>query len=156
MENTIPEIAILLQESLVFLKDLWELCSILQPQKDKIKLLYLGVHDVGRYVCICDVLAELAAQLRLDLLEVQRFQGGTRTSIDLLFISDNAGAQGLRESSHRLSKIALEELNNGRREVKMFGTLQHLLLGKGVRCHPLSKIANDFRRRCDLFTRMYQ
>lgn len=93
---------------------------------------YFGVHDVGTNVRICNVFAELAPQLSLDLLEVQRLHRCSRTSIDPGLIPDNLGTERLWEASHRLSKVALEELDNRRWEIKMLSTVEDILLAEGV------------------------
>lgn len=108
---------------------------------------HLRVHDVGANVSICDVFPKFAPQLCLDLLEVQGLHGGARTSIDSGFIPDNLGAERLWEASHRLSEVALEELDNGRREIELISTSEDIRLGERVRCHPLGEITNDLRRR---------
>lgn len=88
----------------------------------------LRVHDIRRDIGIRDVLAKLATEFRLDLLEVDRSQSNTGTSVNLGFVTDDLAAKGLGESADRLAKVPLEELDNRRREVKLVCTVQNVLL----------------------------
>lgn len=107
---------------------------------------YLGIHHIGCDIDVCNVLAKFAPQLGLDLLEVQRCQASSRTTIDPGFVSNDHAPQGLRETTDGLSQIALEEFNYRRREVKLVCALENLSFGKRVLCHPLSKVSDDLGR----------
>ena len=72
----------------------------------------LGVHDIGGHVCISDVFSEFAAQIGLDLSEVQRHQRSTGAAVNSWLVSDDFGTQWLWEASYGLPKVALEELND--------------------------------------------
>lgn len=104
---------------------------------------YLGIHDVGGNIRICDVLPKFAPQFRLDLLEVKRLHSSTWTSINSRLISNDFCAQWLWETPNRLSKVTLEELNNGRWEVELFSACQNIFFRERVGCHPLRKVPND-------------
>ncbi len=104
---------------------------------------YLGIHHIGCNVGVRNVLAKFAPQLGLDLLEVQRCQASSRTTIDPGLVSNDPAPQGLRETTDGLSQIALEEFNYRRREVKLVRALEDLNFGKRVLCHPLSKVSDD-------------
>lgn len=69
------------------------------------------------HVGIGDMLPELASKLCLNFLQLQRLEGGTRTSVNLGLVSDDVGAEGFRESADRLAEITLEELDHRRGEV---------------------------------------
>ena len=75
------------------------------------------------------MLAKFAPQLGLDLLEVQRSQTSSGTSIDPLLVPDDLTPQRFGEATNRLSEIALEELDDRRREVKLFRTFKDFGLG---------------------------
>jgi hypothetical protein len=92
----------------------------------------LGVHDIRSNICVCDVLSELTAEFCLDLLEVQWLHGCTRTPIDPWLVSDDIGTERLREPSHGLPEISLEELDNRRREIKLVCTVKDVLFGERV------------------------
>jgi hypothetical protein len=78
------------------------------------------------------VLSELAAEFCLDLLEVQRLHGCTGTPIDPWLVSDDIGTKRLRETSHGLPEIPLEELDNRRREIELICTVKDVLFGERV------------------------
>ena len=114
----------------------------------------LGIHYIRADINVGDVLAKLAAKFGLNRFEVQRLHTSSGTTVNSRLVTDNVRAQRLRESSNRLSEVTLEELDNGRREVELLSPLNHLLLGQRVRGHPLCKVTNDFRRWCDLASRV--
>lgn len=89
------------------------------------------------------MLPEFGPEICFDLLEVQGLHSGTRTSVNPWLVANDLGPQGLRESTHWLSEVSLEEFNNGGREVERLGTFQDVLLREAVRGHPLGKVANN-------------
>ena len=107
---------------------------------------YLGIHHIGCDIGIRNVLAKFAPQLGLDLLEVQRCQASSRTSINPGLVSDDLGPEGLRETADGLPQIALEEFNYRRREVKLVRALEDISFGKRVLCHPLGKVSDNLGR----------
>ena len=109
----------------------------------------LGVHDIGSNVGVSDMLSKATAQFLFDLLEVKGFHRGTRSSINARLITDDFGAERLREATNRLSKIALEELDNRRGEVKFLSAVLNILRREIVRGHPLGKVTNNLGRRSD-------
>jgi hypothetical protein len=92
------------------------------------------------------MLSKFAPQVGLDLLEVQRCQGGSRTTIDPRLVSNDPSPQGLRETTVGLPQIALEEVNYRRREVELVCAFEDLSFGKRVLCHPLGKVSDDLGR----------
>lgn len=58
------------------------------------------------------MLAELAAELRLDLLELDGSKARSRTALDPGLVADDLAAKGLGEASNGLAEVALEELDN--------------------------------------------
>lgn len=106
----------------------------------------LRVHDIRGHVCISDVFSKFAAQISLDLFEVQRCHRSPWAAVDSGLVPNNLSTQWLWEASHRLPKIALEELNNRRGKIKLICTGEHVLFGEGVRCHPLCKVTNHLGR----------
>ena len=96
------------------------------------------------------MLAILGAKLSLDLLEVQRRKVGTWPAVDSGLVPDDLGAEGLWEAADWLAEVALEELDDGRREVEGIGPLEDFLLRELVGRHPLGKVANNLRRGRDL------
>jgi hypothetical protein len=107
------------------------------------KFCYLRVHHIGCNIRVCDVLAKFTPQVGLDPLEVQRSQSSSRTSIDPWFVPDDLTPQRFWEATNRLSEIALEELDDRRREVKLVRTREDIGLGERILCHPLSKVPDD-------------
>lgn len=87
---------------------------------------YLGIHHVGCDICVRDVLPKFAPQIGLNLLDVQGSHASSRTPVDPWFVPDNIGPQRFREATNGLSQIALEELNDRRREVELICTLEDL------------------------------
>jgi hypothetical protein len=75
------------------------------------------------------MLAKFAPQFGLDLLEVQRSQTSSWTSINPWLVPDDPTPQRFREATNGLSEIALEELDDRRREVKLFRTFKDFGLG---------------------------
>ena len=104
-----PEISILLDEALVFFKD-------------------LGVHCVGGDIRVSDMLAELGAQVGLDLLEVERLERNTWATVDTRQITDDVRAEWLGEAADWLAKVTLEELDDRRGEIECWGFLEYVLL----------------------------
>lgn len=96
------------------------------------------------------MLAELGAELSLDLLEVKGFKACAGTTVDSRLVPNDVAAERLGESSHRLAKVALEELNNRGGEVEFLSPSNDVLLGQLVGCHPLCEVTNNLRRRRDL------
>lgn len=111
---------------------------------------YLGVHHIRSDIGIGDVLAKAATQVSLDPLEVQGLHGGTGTTVDSWFVADDLGAKGFRESSNWLTKIALEELHNRRREVELVCAIENVLGSEIVGSHPLGKVSDNLGRWCNL------
>jgi hypothetical protein len=95
-------------------------------QKSRRQTSYLGIHHIRCDIYIRDVLAKSAPQIRLDLLEIQGSHANSWTSIDPWFVPDNLAPERLREATNGLSQIALEELNDRQREVKLICTLEDL------------------------------
>ena len=89
------------------------------------------------------MLAELGAELSLDLLEVERLKTGTRSAVNSRLVPDDLASQRFRESSNGLAEIALEEFNDRRREVKFLSTVEDVFFGELVGSHPLRKVTND-------------
>lgn len=96
------------------------------------------------------MLPELGPQIALDLPKVDRSHRCTRSSIDPWLIPDNVRSEGLGESAYRLTEVTLEELNDGRWEVEIFGFVEDVLFGEGVGCHPLGEITDNLGRGRDL------
>jgi hypothetical protein len=96
------------------------------------------------------VLSEATAQILFDFLEVERLHGSTRSSINTRLVADDLSAERLRETTNRLSKVALEELHNGRGEVHFLSAVQDILRIEVVGGHPLGKVSNNFGGRSDL------
>lgn len=96
------------------------------------------------------MLSKLAAQLRLDLLEVEGLHGCARPAVDLGLVADDTRPQGLGEAAHWLAEIALEELHYGGREVKLLGTVDDILRREAVGSHPLGEVADHLGGRRDL------
>jgi hypothetical protein len=96
------------------------------------------------------VFAELGAKVGLDLLEVERLHARTGAAVDSRLVADDLGAKRLREATVRLTEVALEELDDGRRQVVLVCTLEQVLCRDLVLRHPLREVANDLRRRRDL------
>ena len=117
---------------------------------------HLRVHDVRRDIRIRDVLAKLAAQLRLRLLEVNRWQVGAWPAIDPGLVPDDLRPEWLREASDGLTKVPLEELDDRRGEVELVRALEHLFLRELVGYHPLREVTDDLRRGSDLARRQLQ
>lgn len=111
---------------------------------------YLGIHDIRRDIGIRNVLAKLASELALDFLEIEGLQARPGSAINPGLVSDDLGAQRLWETADRLTKISLEELHDGGREVKSFSALKDILLGEPVGHHPLCEVADNFGRWRDL------
>ena len=111
---------------------------------------YLRVHDIGRDIGIRDMLAEFAAELCLDLLELDRCKTGTRPPVNLGLVTNDLATKWLWETSDGLTKVALEELDNRGREVKLVSAIQNVLLREVVLDHPLRKVSDDLRRGRDL------
>ena len=96
------------------------------------------------------MLAKLATEFCLDLLEVNGLEARARATLDPRLVANNLAAKRLRETANRLTKVALEELHNGGREVQLVGAVQHILLGEAVLNHPLRKVSDDLGGRRDL------
>lgn len=96
------------------------------------------------------MLAELAAKISFDFLEVQWLQAGARSAVDALLIPDDLSAQGLGEAANRLPEVTLEELHHRRREVKPVRPLQDVLLRELIGCHPLGEVADHLGGGRDL------
>jgi hypothetical protein len=95
--------------------------------------------------------AELRSQLLLRFLQVEGFHGCTRSSIDSRFVANNLASQWLWEASHRLTKVTLEEVDDGGWEIELVGPLEHILLGEVVGGQPLGEVSDYLRRWSDLF-----
>lgn len=94
MENKcLPEVAELLNKALELLE-------------------HLGVHIVARDIEVSNLRAVLLPQLSLDLLEVKRSHGQTRTLIDSRLVTDDARSKRLGETTVRLAEVTLEELDD--------------------------------------------
>ena len=63
------------------------------------------------------MLAELAAKLGFDLFELDGREAGTGPALDLRLVADDLAAKRLGEAADGLAEVALEELDDGRREV---------------------------------------
>ena len=96
------------------------------------------------------MLAELAPELSLERLEVDRLHVRARTAIDAGLVTDDLAPEGLREATDGLAEVALEELDDGSGEVETFGVGEHVLLRERVGSHPLGKVTNNLRRGRDL------
>ena len=96
------------------------------------------------------MLAELSPQFRLDLLEVEGLHGGTRTPVDPRLVADDHASQRLRETPNGLAEVALEKLDDGRREVEFPSALQDVLLREVVGSQPLGEVSDDLGRWCNL------
>ena len=101
-------------------------------------------------VCVCNVLAVLAAELGLDLLEIHRLETSTRSALNPGLVPDDLRPEWLREASDGLTKVPLEELDDRRGEVELVRALEHLFLRELVGYHPLREVTDDLRRGCDL------
>ena len=88
----------------------------------------LRVHNIRSDICISDVLSVFASELRLDLLEVQWSKARTGPAVDSGLVPDDLGAEGLWETADWLAEVALEELDDGRREVELLGAVENVLL----------------------------
>jgi hypothetical protein len=69
---------------------------------------------------------KFASQVGLNFLEVQRCQTNSWTSINPWLVPNDLTPQWLGEATNRLSKIALEEVDNRRREVQLIRTLEDI------------------------------
>lgn len=96
------------------------------------------------------MLAELATEFSLDLLELDGRQVDTRPAIDLRLVADDLATKRLREATNWLTEIALEELDDRRREVQLVRAFQNILLRNTILHHPLRKVANNLGRGGDL------
>ena len=96
------------------------------------------------------MLAELATELSLDLLELDGRHVDTRPAIDLRLVADDLAAKGLGEAADGLAEVALEELDDRRGEVQLVRALEHVLLLDSVLDHPLREVADYFVRWRDL------
>ena len=91
------------------------------------------------------MLAKLGAEFSLDLLEVERRHARARPAVDARLVADDLAAQRLGEAADGLAEVALEELDDRRREVELVGALEHVLLRDTVLDHPLGEVADDLR-----------
>ena len=107
----LPQITESLDKSLILLKDLGVVSTHI-PLNAHSECLDLRIHHIRCHVRVIDVLSELASKLCLDLLELQRFEGSTWTSINLGIVPYDMGAKRFREPAHRLAKITLEKLHD--------------------------------------------
>jgi len=114
----------------------------LAPNNDKETC--LGIHNITRNILIRNMLAKLGPQFCFNLLEIKRLHRRTRSSIDPRLVPDNLRTQRLRETSDRLTQVALEELDYGRREIEFRGTSEDISFGERVGSHPLGEITDDF------------
>lgn len=105
---------------------------------------YLGEHDIRCDIGVGDMLAELGAQIALDLTQVDRSHRGTGAAIDSWFVANNVRAERFRETTNWLAKVSLEELDDRCWEVKLFGLGEDVLLGVLVGSHPLGKVTDNF------------
>jgi hypothetical protein len=111
----------------------------------------LGVHNPGGNICICDMFPELAPQLRFYFFEIKGLHSRAWAAVYSGLIPDNVRAQRLWETSHRLSKIPLEEFDDRCREVQLLGTFNDVFFRELVGCHPLCEVTDNFGRWCNLF-----
>lgn len=105
------QVTILLDEALVFLEDLLGIMSACLSVLRR-KPTDLRVHDIRRYVRVRNVLAELATELGLDLLEFNGCKASTGSAVNSGLVADDLGAKGLWEATDGLAKVTLEELHN--------------------------------------------
>ena len=96
------------------------------------------------------MLAELAPELSLERLEVDRLHVRARATIDARLITDDLAPERFREATDWLAEVALEELDNGRGEVELLRALEHVVLGQVVVRHELREVADDLGRGRDL------
>ena len=89
------------------------------------------------------MLAELAPELSLERLEVDRLHVRARTAIDAGLVTDDLAPEGLREATDGLAEVTLEELDDGRGEVELLRALEHVVLGQVVVRHELCEVADN-------------
>ncbi len=96
------------------------------------------------------MLSILCTELSLNLLEVQRLETGTGPAVDSGLVPDDLASQRFREAANGLTEVALEEFDDGRREVKLLSTVENILLGELVGSHPLCEVTDNLGGRGNL------
>lgn len=74
------------------------------------------------------MLPKLGAEVPFDFAEVDRSHSCTRSSVDPGLVANDVSAERLGESTNGLTQVALEEFNNGGREIEGFSLIDDVLL----------------------------